>query len=137
MKTRPMLTLAEVQKMLEAGARHAEANAWQVTIAVADPGGHLLGLVRLDDAAPISATIAPEKARTAALGCRESKSYEDMINGGRNAFLSVPLNAMLEGGVPILVDGQVVGAVGVSGVRSNQDVEIARAAIAALGLGQG
>ncbi|MDP1007825.1 GlcG/HbpS family heme-binding protein, partial [Klebsiella pneumoniae] len=81
-----------------------------------------------DGAAPISAQIAPAKAQTAALGRRESKAYEDMINQGRVSFLSAPgLQGLLEGGVPILVDGQCVGAVGVSGVKSSEDVEIARA----------
>jgi len=86
-------------------------------------------------AAPVSAYISPAKAQTAALGQRATKVYEDIINNGRTAFLSAPqLQGMLEGGVPVLVDGQVVGAVGVSGVQSNQDVEIAQAGIAALGL---
>jgi uncharacterized protein GlcG (DUF336 family) len=93
----------------------------------------LLWLQRLDGAAPISAQIAPAKANTAALGRRESKVYEDMINQGRTAFLSAPaLQGMLEGGVPILVDGHCIGAVGVSGVKSAQDVQVARAGIAAL-----
>ena len=88
---------------------------------------------RLDGAAAISAHIAPAKARTAALGRRESKVYEDVINQGRMAFLSAPLlEGMLEGGVPVMVDGQCVGAVGVSGVKSNEDAQVARAGIAAL-----
>lgn len=133
MKTKPVLSLADVQAILSAAEKHAVANEWAVAISVVDDGGHLLGLMRLDDAAPISAQISPAKARTAALGRRESKIYEDSINQGRAAFLSAPgLDGMLEGGVPITVDGQVVGAVGVSGVKSTQDVEIARAGIAAL-----
>ena len=99
-----------------------------------DDGGHLLWLQRLDGAAPISAEIAPAKARTAALGRRESRLYEEMINQGRVSFLSAPsLRGMLEGGVPILVNGQCVGAVGVSGVKSTEDAQVARAGIAALG----
>ncbi|HUH59288.1 MAG TPA: heme-binding protein [Candidimonas sp.] len=133
MKTKPILSVAEVKTILEAAQAHAVRQNWAVTISVVDDGGHLLGLVRLDGAAPISAQISPAKARTAALGRRESKIYEDSINQGRVSFLSAPgLEAMLEGGVPVLVDGQVVGAVGVSGVKSNEDVEIARAGIAAL-----
>ncbi len=98
-----------------------------MSIAVVDDGGHPLALERLDGCAPIGAYIATEKARSAALGRRETKRYEDMINGGRSAFLSVPLlQATLEGGVPILVDGQVVGAVGVSGVRAEEDARVAR-----------
>jgi glc operon protein GlcG len=92
---------------------------------VVDDGGHLLGLSRLDGASPVSASIAIEKARTSAIGRRESKAFEDMINGGRFAFLSTPLLATLEGGVPIMFNGQCVGAVGVSGVKSDQDAQIA------------
>jgi uncharacterized protein GlcG (DUF336 family) len=105
-----------------------------VVISVVDDGGHLLWLQRLDGGAPISSYIAPAKAKTAALGRRDSKIYEDLINNGRTAFLTAPnLDGMLEGGVPIVVDGHVVGAVGVSGVKSAEDVQIARAGIAALG----
>jgi glc operon protein GlcG len=104
-----------------------------VTIAVVDDGGHLLWLQRLDGVAPISAQIAPAKARTAALGRRDSRIYEEMINGPRTAFLSAPgLEGMLEGGVPVMVQGHCVGAVGVSGVKSSEDAQIARAGIAAL-----
>lgn len=135
MNTKPVLTAADVKKVLAAAEAHAIAHNWAVTIAVADDGGHLLGLLRLDGAAPVSAHIAPAKAHTAAMGRRESRVYEDIINNGRVAFLSAPaLSGMLEGGVPIVVEGQVVGAVGVSGVKSTEDVEIARAGIAALGL---
>ncbi|WP_041682633.1 heme-binding protein [Pusillimonas sp. T7-7] len=133
MKTKPVLSLVDVKAILSAAEQHASKHNWAVTISVVDDGGHLLGMVRLDGAAPISAHISPAKAHTAALGQRESKGYEDTINQGRTAFLSVPsLEGMLEGGVPIVVDGQVVGAVGVSGVKSSEDVEIARAGIAAL-----
>ena len=104
-----------------------------MTIAIVDDGGHLLWLQRLDNAAATSAVIAPAKARTAALGRRESKVYEDIVNNGRNAFLSVPLDGMLEGGVPVMAEGFCVGAVGVSGVKSNEDAQVAKAGIAALG----
>ncbi|KPF52657.1 hypothetical protein D621_11265 [beta proteobacterium AAP51] len=135
MKTKPVLTIDDVRAIAAAAEAEANKNQWAVTLAVVDDGGHLLWLQRLDGAAPISAEIAPAKARTSALGRRESKIYEDMINGGRVSFLSAPvLQGMLEGGVPIIVDGQVVGAVGVSGVKSTEDAQIARAGIAALGL---
>lgn len=133
MQTKPMLTLADVRRIAAAAEGEALAHGWAVSIAIVDDGAHLLWLQRLDGAAPISAQIAPAKAQTAALGRRESKAYEDMINGGRFSFLSAPLVASLEGGVPIVVDGQVVGAVGVSGVKSGEDAQIARAGIAALG----
>ena len=133
MKTKPVITLADVRAIAAAAETEALAHAWAVTIAIVDDGGHLLWLQRLDGAAPVSAEIATAKARTAALGRRESKVYEDMINQGRTSFLSAPLlRGMLEGGVPILVDGQCVGAVGVSGVKSSEDAQTARAGIAAL-----
>lgn len=121
-----------------AAAAEAEAlrNQWAVSIAIVDDGGHLLWLQRLDGAAPISAQICEAKARTAALGRRESRVYEEMINGGRTSFLSAPaLEGMLEGGVPIVVGGHYVGAIGVSGVKSSEDAQIARAGIAALSAG--
>jgi uncharacterized protein GlcG (DUF336 family) len=134
MLTKKVLTADDVKKIAAAAEAEAIKNNWAVTIAIVDDGGHLLWMQRLDGAAPISSYIGPEKARTAALGKRETKVYEDMINQGRTAFLSAPkLEGMLEGGVPIVVDGQVVGAVGVSGVKSSEDAQIARAGIAALG----
>ncbi len=134
MNTKPILSLSDVQQILEAARIEAEKNNWPVTIAVVDDGGHALGLIRLDGAAPLTPYIATEKARTSALGRRETKSFEEMINGGRTAFLSAPIQGALEGGVPVIVDGQVVGAVGVSGVKSDQDAQIARAGIEALGI---
>ncbi len=134
MKTKSLLTLDDARTIAQAAEAEALANRWAVTIAVVDDGGHLLWLQRLDGAAPISAQIAPAKARTAALGRRDSKVYEESINQGRTAFLSAPgLDGMLEGGVAVWVDGQCLGAVGVSGVKSTEDVQIARAGIAALG----
>ena len=134
MKTRSYLTLDDVQRIGAAAATEAASHGWNVTIAIVDDGGHLLWLQRLDGAAPLSAHVAAGKARTAALSRRESKFYEDLINQGRTAFVTVPaIEAVLEGGVPILVDGQCLGAVGVSGVKSSDDVQIARSGIAALG----
>jgi uncharacterized protein GlcG (DUF336 family) len=134
MQSKPTLEAADVRRIAAAAEAEALKNHWAVTIAICDDGGHLLWLQRLDGAAPVSAHIAPAKARTAALGRRESKSYEDMINQGRTSFLSAPaLDAMLEGGVPIMLDGQSLGAVGVSGVKSSEDAQIARSGIAALG----
>ena len=135
MITRPSLELADVKRIAAAAEAHALANGWAVAIAIVDAGGHPLWLQRLDGTAPISAHIAPAKARTAALGQRESRIYEEMINNGRTSFLSAPvLDGLLEGGVPIVVDGHCIGAVGVSGVKSSEDAQIARAGIAAIGL---
>lgn len=135
MKTRHSLELSDVKTILAAAEAEAIAQGWAVTIAVVDDGGHLLGLVRLDGAPASSAQLAPAKAVTSILGRRESKDYEDMIFNGRVAMLSASgLPAMLEGGVPIIVDGDFVGAVGVSGVKSHEDAQVARAGIAAAGL---
>ena len=133
MKTKAVLSDSDVSNILSAARTHANANKWAVSIAVVDDGGHMLGMIRLDGAPPISAHIAPAKAHTAAVGRRESKIYEDIVNNGRVAFLSAPLvQGMLEGGVPIVVNGDVIGAVGVSGVKSTEDAQIAQAGIAAL-----
>jgi uncharacterized protein GlcG (DUF336 family) len=133
MINKPLLTSGDVKRMAAAAEAEALKNGWAVTIAIVDDGGHLLALQRLDGAAPISAHIAPAKARTAALGRRESRVYEEMINQGRVSFLSAPtLDGMLEGGVPVLVEGHCLGAVGVSGVKSTEDAQVARAGIAAL-----
>jgi len=135
MKTKAVLEQTDVKAIAAAAEAEALKNNWAVTIAIVDDGGHLLHLQRLEGAAPVSAHIAPAKANTAAMGQRESKVYEDVINGGRTSFLSAPyIQGMLEGGVPILKDGQCLGAVGVSGVKSTEDAQIARAGIAAIGL---
>ena len=134
MKTKSFLELSDVKKIAQAAEAEALKNNWAVCIAIVDDGGHLLWLQRLDGAAPMSSHMAPAKAKTAALGKRESKIYEDMINAGRYSFLSVPfIEGLLEGGVPILKDGQLLGAVGVSGVKSIEDAQIAKAGIDAMG----
>ena len=135
MKNKPTLELSDAKKIAAAAEAEALKNNWAVSIAIVDDGGHLLHLQRLDGAAAVSAHIAPAKAHTSALGRRESKVYEDIINGGRHAFLTAPaIEGLLEGGVPIMKDGQCLGAVGVSGVKSSEVAQIARAGIAALGL---
>lgn len=134
MKTKAILGRTEINLIMKAAIAEAQQNQWAVTIAIVDDGGHPLALERLDDCAPISAYIAMEKARSSALGCRETKMYEDMVDGGRMSFLSAPLVTALEGGVPVIYDGQIIGAVGVSGVKSEQDTKIAKAGIAVLAL---
>lgn len=133
MQLKHVLEHGEVALILQAASAEAISNGWAVTVAVVDDGGHLLGLQRYDGAAAISAYSATEKARTAALGRRETRGLEDMVNNGRTAFLSAPLLTSLEGGVPIVVEGQVIGAVGVSGVKAEQDAQVAKAGIAVLG----
>ena len=135
MENKFALEQADLKLIGAAAEAEAQKNGWAVSIAIVDDGGHLLWFTRLDGAPPISAHIAPAKARTAAVGRRESKVYEDVINGGRASFLSAPfLEGMLEGGVPIMKEGQCLGAVGVSGVKSSEDAQIAKAGIAAIGL---
>ncbi len=135
MKTKVFLELSDTKAILAAAEAEAVQNNWAVTITVVDDGGHLMGMLRLDGAPAMSSHISPAKAKTAALSRRETKVYEDIINGGRTSFLSAPtIEGMLEGGVPILKDGACIGAVGVSGVKSSEDAQIARAGIAAIGL---
>ncbi|WP_235040217.1 heme-binding protein [Vreelandella profundi] len=129
MQTKAILAQADVINVLDAAQKEAESNGWSVTIAVTDDGGHLLGLRRLDGAAPFSADVATHKARSAAMGRKETQVFEEMINGGRTAFISAPLQGLLSGGVPIIVDGHVIGAVGISGVKPDQDVLVAKAAV--------
>lgn len=132
MQSKAVLDQQAAGLILEAAVAEASKQSWAVAVAVVDDGGHLLAFTRLDGCAPVGAYIAIEKARTAALGRRESKVYEDMINGGRTAFLSAPvLSATLEGGVPVVFDGQVIGAVGVSGVKADQDAQVAKAGASA------
>lgn len=132
---RVYLTQVDVSKILKASEQYAQDNHFAVTISVVDDGGHLLGLTRLDGAAPITTYISQEKAKASALGRRESKIYEEIINQGRTAFLGATpvLHGVLEGGVNIVVDGITIGAVGVSGVKSADDALIAKAGIATLG----
>lgn len=135
MKTKAVLESTDIKAIAAAAEAEALKNNWAVTIAIVDDGGHLLHLQRMDGAPPLSSHIAPSKANTAAMGRRESKTYEDIINGGRISFLSAPyVHGMLEGGVPIVKDGECLGAVGVSGVKSSEDAQIARAGMAAIGL---
>lgn len=132
MKSKAVLTLDEIKKIAAGSEAEAIKNNWKVSIAICDDGGHLLFYQRMDGAAPISSHIAPQKARTAAIGRRNTKVYEDMVNGGRYSALSMPEATHLEGGVPIIVEGEVIGAVGVSGVKSSEDAQIAEAGIKAL-----
>ena len=132
MQHKAVLSQNEVAQILQAARSEAQQQGWAVAIAVVDDGGHPLALERLDGCAPIGAYIATEKARSAAIGRRETKGYEDMVNGGRSAFLSAPVVCSLEGGVPVVVDGHVIGSVGVSGVTAAQDAQIAKAGVAAL-----
>ena len=133
MQTKPILEFSDVKKIAAAAEAEALQNNWAVSIAIVDDGGHLLHLTRLDGASPLTSHMAPAKANTAAMGRRETRIYEELVNSGRTSFLSAPyVEGLLEGGVPIMKDGFCLGAVGVSGVKSAEDAQIARAGIAAL-----
>lgn len=132
MQQKYILDEQAIDAILNTAKQEAKKQQWAVTICVADDGGHPLGLLRLDGAAPMTALIAQEKARTAALARKETLVYETMINQGRTAFLSAPLQGMIEGGLPIMIDGQCIGAVGVSGLSSDLDAKLARLAIASI-----
>ena len=131
MKDSKILTLADARRIAAAAEAEATAHGWAVSIAICDGGGHALWLQRMDGAPLMSATVAPEKARTCVLTGKPSKAFEDMVNNGRYAALAMPV-VPLEGGEPILVDGVVIGAVGVSGVKAGEDAQVARAGVAAL-----
>lgn len=131
MKEIKALTLADVKHIAAAAEAEAIAHGWAVSIAVCDGGGHALWLQRMDGAPLMSAAVAPEKARTCVLSGKPSKVFEDMVNNGRFAALAMPV-LPLEGGEPIIVDGTVIGAVGVSGVKAGEDAQVARAGVAAI-----
>jgi glc operon protein GlcG len=131
MKTRPMLTLEDCRKISAAAEAEAKKNGWNVAIAILDDGGHLLHFVRMDGGTPANAEIAVMKASTAALTRRSSKMWEDRVAGGRMAMLKMPV-LPVQGGLPVVVDGVCVGAVGVSGVQSHEDEQVAKAGIDAL-----
>lgn len=132
MRQKLAITLDDARRITAAAEAEAVKNGWNVCIAIVDDGAHLLHFVRMEGAQLASVDIALGKARSALLGKRPTKAYEDLIAGGRTAALSMPGITHLEGGVPIVVEGQFVGAVGVSGVKSSQDAQIADAGIAAL-----
>ena len=131
MKTRPCLTLDDCRKIGAAAQAEARRNHWIVVVAILDEGGHLLWLERMDGATPFNAQVAVEKGRSAAVSRRSTKNWEDRIAAGRNAVLNMPV-LPIQGGVPVMVDGECVGAVGVSGVQSHEDEQIAQAGIDAL-----
>jgi uncharacterized protein GlcG (DUF336 family) len=133
MRQKSVLTATDAQKMMAACKAEAQKNKWAVTIAVVDDGGAALLLERLDGCGPMSAEVAMGKARTAALTGRPTKFFEDRVKE-RPAFLTFPTpGVMFQGGVPILHQGDCIGAIGVSGVQSHEDEQVAKAGVAALG----
>lgn len=132
MKTRPMLTLDDCRKISAAAEAEAIKNKWIVCIAILDDGGHLLHLVRMDGASPANARIATEKGRTAAESRRSSQVWEERIKAGRTSMLGMPGITPIQGGLPIMAEGVCLGGVGVSGVQSHEDEQIAAAGIRAV-----
>ncbi|MCJ8160456.1 GlcG/HbpS family heme-binding protein [Acinetobacter zhairhuonensis] len=130
MKTKHCLDLADAEFILNAAYEYALQHGFAVSIAVVDETGCLLSMKRMDGASPMTARLSHEKAQCSAISKRPTKLFEDLIRNGQQGFLSVEsISGMLEGGEPILYQGQLVGAVGISGVKSFQDAEIAQYAI--------
>ncbi|HUC52136.1 MAG TPA: heme-binding protein [Xanthobacteraceae bacterium] len=132
MRTKPCLTSADVKKILAACEAEAAKNKWAVSIAVVDDGGFLLGLTRMDGASAITAEVATGKARTSAMTKRPSKFFEDRVKE-RPAFVNFPAGILVQGGLPIIHDNDCAGAIGVSGVQSHEDEQVAQAGVHALG----
>jgi len=131
MKTKPVLTSEDCDRIYAACRAEAEKNKWIVTVAIVDDGGHVLLVKRMDGAAPVTAEIAVQKSRGAAIARRSTKVTEDRIAAGRLALLRMP-PLPVQGGVPIMVQGECVGAVGVSGVQSHEDEHVCNAGLTAL-----
>ena len=131
MRTKPCLTQADARQMMAACLAEAEQNNWKVTIAIVDDVVVLMSLERMDGALAISATVAPEKAKASALTKQPTKFWEDRVKE-RPAFANFPAGSLIQGAVPVIHDGECVGAIGVSGVQSTQDEQIARAGLAVL-----
>jgi glc operon protein GlcG len=129
MYTKSALNLADAKDIAAAAEAEALKNKWNVTIAVLDDGGNLLFLQRMDEAPLGSIVVAQEKARTALRFKRPTKTIEEIIAGGRTSMLTLPGATPIEGGLPLLNKGQIIGAIGVSGVMSPQDAQIAQAGV--------
>jgi glc operon protein GlcG len=130
--TRKALTLSAAKQIAAAAEAEARKNNWNVVVAVVDEGGHLIYLQRMDETQIASVEIAQGKARTAVLYKRPTKAMEDAVAGGRTVMLRLPGAVPVEGGLPISADGRIIGAIGVSGVQSSQDAQVARAGLAVM-----
>ncbi|MDR2214713.1 MAG: heme-binding protein [Nevskiaceae bacterium] len=134
MITYQTLSLADAKKVAAAASAKAQAENWTVVIAILDAGGHLIYLERADGTQLGSVIVAQEKARTALLFKRPSKAFEEGVLGGRVHMMSLPGATTIEGGLPLVKDGQIIGSIGVSGVMSNQDGQIAAAGAEAIAM---
>jgi glc operon protein GlcG len=130
--TTKVITLEAAKKMVAAGEAEARKNGWNVAITIVDAGGALIMFQKLDETQPGSISVSQGKARASALFKRPSKALEEMIAGGKTAFLAIEGIVPIQGGLPVIADGKVIGAIGVSGVTSAQDEQIATAALAVL-----
>jgi glc operon protein GlcG len=131
MRTKQCLTAADVKKMLSACEAEAAKNKWAVSISIVDDGGFLLGALRMDGASAITAEVSIGKAKTSAMTKRPSKFFEDRIKE-RPAFAGFPAGILIQGGVPVMHASECVGAIGVSGVQSHEDEQVAQAGADAL-----
>ena len=131
MRMKPVLTLDDAKKMLAAGEAEAVKNQWEIVIAILNDSAILVALHSMDGVRPGNPEIAIQKARTSALTQRTSKVWEDRVNSGRISLMKMPV-LPVQGGLPVIVDGACLGAVGVSGVASHQDEQVAMAAIMAV-----
>jgi glc operon protein GlcG len=131
MRNRPTLTSADVHKMMAACKAEADKNKWIVSICIVDDAGFMLLLERMDGAVATTAEVAAGKARTAALTKRPSKFWEDRVKE-RPAFVDFPAGLLIQGGVPVMYQNECVGGIGVSGVQSHEDEQIAQAGATAV-----
>jgi uncharacterized protein GlcG (DUF336 family) len=127
------ISLEVARKVADAAIAEGKKNGWNVAAAVVDSAGDLVFFERMDNTQSASMIIAQEKARTAARFKRPSKSLEDALAGGRQAILGIPGATPVEGGIPLVIDGKIVGAVGVSGAKSSEDAQCSQAGIDSLG----
>jgi len=130
--TNKFITLEAAKKMVAAGEAEALKNGWNVAITIVDASGGLIMFQKLDETQPGSIAVSQGKARTSAMFKRPTKAMEEMIAGGKTAFLAVEGIVPIQGGLPVIADGKVIGAIGVSGVTSAQDEQVAMAALAVL-----
>ena len=130
--TAKFITLEAAKKMAAAGEAEAKKNGWNVAIAIVDASGGLILFHKLDETQPGSIAVAQGKARTAALFKRPSKALEESVAAGKQGFLAVDGVVPIQGGLPVVADGKVIGAVGVSGVMSAQDEQVAQTSLSAL-----
>jgi uncharacterized protein GlcG (DUF336 family) len=126
------LSLEDAKKMVAAGQTLAREKGWRMAIAVVDSGGHPILVERMDGAQRSASNISVEKAWTAVMYQRPSKAFEDVVTGGRHVVMTLPGVTTVEGGIPVVVDGQYIGAIGVSGAKSPEDSTVAQAGVDAL-----